>query len=265
MPSARRGRPPQAMHQQYKELQPHITGSLDGQPVCWTVSSYNRQCVWVLLACGKHYKIRQLQSAARSARRAGPQCDPTVNYCKCCSLPAGLPKVHKASQFELQLYEMLEGWSRRTGPLLWVQETRVIARRQVDVWLPHARIALNVDGQQHFPRVSKGHQSTSSKVQAARDEAFNAAVMRGAGGQVRGLVRLHFRDDVCAWREKLKQAMMLAADARVRCFVLFTPSYRKHDQVDPLTLYSGSLSAPGSHVPVISQMPTGPVIMLTAA
>ena len=90
--------------------------------------------------------------------------------------------------------------------------------KSVDVYVPGLRLAVEVDGEQHFRDAGA----------AGRDDAFDLAVVQNRGqGRVKGLVRLHYIDALChgggnAWKAAVAQAMHACRSRQVQCFVFYS-------------------------------------------
>ena len=88
-----------------------------------------------------------------------------------------------------------------------------------DMWLPRWRIAVEVDGEQHFRGAMH---STSAAAQYARDRAVDAACRQ----QRLRLLRCHYQDDR-QWGSAAQRAVA-AVKANPHCsFVYCTGSYRR--------------------------------------
>jgi len=217
----RRGPRPACVEQQHAWLLPHVISTLDGGPVNYSNSSNNKQILVVRLYCGAHNKHLMLRSLVRSAQRAAERAErdedgqggpcPPVLYCKICDQLQGLGPA--ASHFEQRLYGLM---AARFADHPMVQEACVLGR-VVDVWISNLRLAIMVDGQQHF--------QDGKRSQAASDAEFNQAVITGRGQEVRGLLRLHYTDTLTEWHAKIARALACARDARTQCFVMFSAAY----------------------------------------
>lgn len=220
-----RGRKAKCLLHHHPLLLASFLGTTDGRPLNYSNSSTNKQGVVFQLACKQHVRVVQLRSAVRSCQRAELLLRaPTLFYCKVCDHPYKQAGATHASQLETRCYELLKD---QLGPSFeWLHEARQLGR-PVDVWLPHVRLAVNVDGQHHTPSCCTGRQGTSSMEQAARDEVFNASVLAGHGSVVKGVLRLHHADSDREWWGKLAQALAAARDPSVVCFVMFTQAFNR--------------------------------------
>lgn len=215
----RRGPKPASVEGQHAWLLPWLKQPLGGGEINFSNSSQNKQVLVVELYCRAHSKHLQLRSLVRSAQRVsargeacgqqGP-CLPAL-YCKICDLPSGLGPP--ASHFERILYGLLAS----QYPNLEIVQEACMLGRAVDVWIGAERLAIMVDGQQHFQQ--------GKRSQAGTDCEFNQAVMEGRGQEVKGLLRLHHADTPAEWNAKIASALAWARNARTLCFVMFSAAY----------------------------------------
>lgn len=201
--------------------------SEDGASVEFSNSSTNKQRVVVQLACGKHTHTLQVRSLIRSFQRAlgrndaqqvpGMGCDTapaTALYCKRCDIPCAMPGAMTASESERRLYCLLQS---RFSDLQWQHEERVCGRA-VDVWVPALKLVIQVDGAHHF--------WGSDGQQASSDRQHEEAVLNSRGaGQVKGLLRLHHREGNDVWERCTAWVLVLARDATVISFVVYSPHF----------------------------------------
>ena len=183
-----RGRPAQLLLAKYAHVLRRVVRAADNWPINTSSSSTNKQQLLFKLECGKHLRQLQLRTCVRSAQLAAQECGsgPGSGHacvpCLECRLCAGRASAHEQRFFGMlaQCYPDLE-------PLLeaWVHG------RTADALLSGMRLAVMVDGEQHFQQ--------GKRAQGASDAAYDDAVMVGRGRQIKGLLRLHFAD-TGAWR-----------------------------------------------------------------
>jgi hypothetical protein len=166
------------------------------------------------LACRQHRRLMQYRSVLKSiARHEGK---PTCFHCWLCMSQEQMAEgcdMRQPSAHELVLYVHLQGL-QFVGLLPEFQcEIRVLPGTYgaVDVWVPGWRIAIMVDGEQHFPGASGQHHSKSYLQQKETDDSFNAAVLAGQGQPyITGLLRVHW-EHVAVCEQWVLRAAQLAA------------------------------------------------------
>ncbi len=201
--------------------------------------------VGLLLACRKHARVLQFRSAAKQARRhlhsseeaaggaGNTAAQQAALYCKRCDAPAAHTLrssgvlVAKASEAELICYNLLDNWFPELD--YQVEHTVVVGgvRRRVDVFVPSVRMAIQVDGKQHFlPSHKPSHEAVfEMEQQIQNDVAFNQAVREGDGSVVAVLVRLHHLDGKQAWGAAVRAGLQAFALGALPS-ITFTPSYK---------------------------------------
>lgn len=138
------------------------------------------------------------------------------------------PLTRQPSQHEIDAYDLLKanGYTFETEvkPLLgWFGP--------VDIMVSCSKLALMVDGEHHFPEInSRGMYGKLARMQQYIDERFNDEVLSRDGTAIRGVLRLHCRDRAY-WLHHIKRAEALLQQPYVKCFVIFTKSYRNQDHV----------------------------------
>jgi hypothetical protein len=118
----------------------------------------------------------------------------------------------------LYKYADLQVYQEHTAP-------GVLSR--LDLYYAHQRLGVMVDGAHHF----KNHSRKIGKQQAETDAECNQQVMDKQGkGEVKGLLRLHY-GDTRHYDRMFMLALKAARDAGVKCFVLFSPSYKRQPMI----------------------------------
>ena len=210
----KRGRPPQ-----HDAL---ASAAAPGTAVGALRNSNNNHEV-VLMACGcevaGHKRLLQYTSAHRDMRRWKKKYGGSVPYpglhCKRC-WGDGEGEKKAASVLEQEGYATL---SAVCPGEIWAECS--LLGKSVDVYVPRLRLAVEVDGEQHFRNAGA----------AGRDDAFDLAVVQNRGqGRVKGLVRLHYSDALCygggdAWKAAVAQAMHACRSRQVQCFVFYSRAY----------------------------------------
>ena len=185
-------------------------------------SRTDRQHDW-LLSCGepKHYKALMLKSLLKQANKE--QAVDGVPSTLCC--PMCMPGYAK-SEREARLLALL-----KSNPLWYAHqpEVKLLMGKwgALDVFLVRSGVGIMLDGEHHFSQSNPGHHDESSSEQKLIDLRFDLAVLAGerAGRKLRGVVRLHFKDERY-WSRHIQRATELAADQRVRVFVIYSSAYK---------------------------------------
>ena len=138
------------------------------------------------------------------------------------------PQTRQPSQHEIDAYDLV----RANGFKFATEEKPLMGWfGPVDIMLTAYKIALMVDGEHHFPELSKrGMYGKIAILQQIIDQGFNEEVLSRAGTPIRGVLRLHCRDR-SHWLHHIKRAVELVQQPYVKCFVIFTKSYNKTDTI----------------------------------
>lgn len=181
----------------------------------------------------------QLASVRKSCARNPGVVPPPCFHCRQCCFKAECDMCDP-STYEAAFYRQLLG-APDLGPCLAEHRVLGCGYGAVDVYLEAYGLGIMIDGEHHHPAVCKGHHATRASKQACIDMIFNLAVLAHANtSSMRGVVRLHFRDEGL-WMATIRDALKLLQDSRVQAFVMFSPSYRPNTTMMlplQLTMYS---------------------------
>lgn len=196
-----------------------------------TASSRDKAKYSWFTSCLKHEHTRPLQirSLIKSSSRHQHGPVPACLYCHVC-FSCNDPRVRQPSSWERWLYGQLAVQRDKRLHAFSREVCALPGRPPLDVYIPHLKLGVMVDGEQHFPK-GLGHHSTSSQEQQGNDCVFNVALLAGAGRQVRGLVRLHYRDTGREWQAALERACRLLDRECGGVFIVFTKSYQPQGDI----------------------------------
>jgi hypothetical protein len=85
---------------------------------------------------------------------------------------------------------------------------------------------IQVDGAHHF--------WGADGQQASNDSSHEQAILSARGVQVKGLLRLHYRDGNDVWERCISWALYHARHAGVQCFVAYSPLYGRQNLMVPV-------------------------------
>jgi hypothetical protein len=168
-----------------------------------------------------HNRILQVGSAQKSVDRADMNAIPSCMHCYICQVPKTARVsacLHAMNMLVLYKYADLQVYQEHTAP-------GILSR--LDLYYPQQRLGVMVDGAHHFKIYSR----KVGKQQAETDAECNQQVMDKQGeGEVKGLLRLHF-SDTKQYDRMFMLALRAARDAGVKCFVIFSPSYKRKPMI----------------------------------
>lgn len=137
--------------------------------------------------------------------------------CRACGGAHGIPSWaggKGASEHEIRCYQMMqEHFPHLQFTCEYPLHVRPGMCRLVDVFVPSRRLAIQVDGEQHFFTVERRKPGTSCEAVLCRqrksDESFNNAVCASDGSVVRACVRLDYAASTLLWRQAMDRALEL--------------------------------------------------------
>ncbi len=192
------------------------------------------------LLCGVHTRSIQVDSLTEQYRKLqkekGLSPSAAFNatfYCRICHVPASAcDVVYPGSQHDHACYKVLTTLYPSL-PVVYEWPCFMgegVRTKHIDVWLPTAELAIEVDGEYHFARM--GYEMLGSKRRkcsgelddvVCRDEAFSKAVLYG-NIAVHRLLRLHYLDRH-EWPQCISWALQLCRAGDVDRFLMFSTSY----------------------------------------
>ncbi len=194
-----RGRPAQQISEEVQQR-----WSLLNEGPCPTTGTASRTHAYWQLSCGRCVGYKQVATCSRAPDRAFH-----------CSVHSDTGR--QPSQLVMDARLLLCTHVRGMGPIVVEAHLLHGVQKPFDMWLPQHKIAVEVDGKQHFI----GSMYDKAAVEQYQYDRWVDSVCQE---QRLRLVRLHYQDK-SSWVAAVKGAIAAAAADPFSSFVRYTPSY----------------------------------------